>query len=428
MSPSSAKGRKRGNSFIIITDRIEHDPAHHLAGPFMPQTPLGSLTPVEERSASPFRGRTFSRPSVSPWLRWAIEPVEAFKLLIVPVVLYVNWEVLAPWLGKSLEPILYPILGPYPNAQSANPFGVFFLLSHYIPTSTLDDPRYQKGWFDLAFIAYHIVFWSMVRQFVTINICRPIAKYYGIRKEGKLDRFGEQGYAVFYFFIMGCWGLRIMAQLPTWWYRTEYFWIDYPHWDMVPELKRYYLMQMAYWSQQLLVMLLKFEKPRKDYNELVAHHIVTIWLVGWSYLVNLTLIGNAVYMSMDIPDTSLAFSKLLNYIQWERAKVVSFALFIGIWTYFRHILNLVILYSVWTEFDLIPEHTRVWDPPRGVWLPYWMKYQIFVPIALLQLLNLFWYYLIMRILYRAIMTSVTDDERSDDEDDDEDDGKDTKED
>ncbi len=56
--------------------------------------------------------------------------------------------------------------------------------------------------------------------------------------------------------------------------------LDYPHWDMVPELKRYYLMQMAYWSQQLLVMLLKFEKPRKDYNELVAHHIVTIWLVG----------------------------------------------------------------------------------------------------------------------------------------------------
>ncbi len=56
--------------------------------------------------------------------------------------------------------------------------------------------------------------------------------------------------------------------------------LDYPHWDMVPELKRYYLMQMAYWSQQLLVMLLKLEKPRKDYNELVAHHIVTIWLVG----------------------------------------------------------------------------------------------------------------------------------------------------
>ncbi len=215
--------------------------------------------------------------------------MEAFKLLIVPVVLYVNWEVLAPWLGKSLEPILSPILGPYPDAQSANPFGVFFLLSHYIPTSTSDDPRYQKGWFDLAFIAYHIVFWSMVRQFVTINICRPIAKYYGIRKEGKLDRFGEQGYAVFYFFIMGCWGLvsshlyclrsPLNYPLPAHHGPTTNMvvsngilldWcvfynhnlpprltmhLDYPHWDMVPELKRYYLMQMAYWSQQLLVML-----------------------------------------------------------------------------------------------------------------------------------------------------------------------------
>lgn len=49
---------------------------------------------------------------------------------------------------------------------------------------------------------------------------------------------------------------------------------------MVPGLKWYYLMQGAYWCQQLLVMALKLEKPRKDYNELVAHHIVTLWLIG----------------------------------------------------------------------------------------------------------------------------------------------------
>ena len=55
---------------------------------------------------------------------------------------------------------------------------------------------------------------------------------------------------------------------------------DYPHWEMKPELKRYYLMQAAYWCQQLLVLLLGLEKPRKDYYELVAHHFVTLWLVG----------------------------------------------------------------------------------------------------------------------------------------------------
>lgn len=49
---------------------------------------------------------------------------------------------------------------------------------------------------------------------------------------------------------------------------------------MQPELKRYFLMHAAYWCQQLIVLLLRLEKPRKDYNELVAHHIVTLWLVG----------------------------------------------------------------------------------------------------------------------------------------------------
>jgi acyl-CoA-dependent ceramide synthase len=118
---------------------------------------------------------------------------------------------------------------------------------------------------------------------------------------------------------------------------------------MIPELKRYYLMQSAYWCQQLIVLVLGLEKPRKDYHELVAHHIVTLWLVGyvrplpspissfihfnsWSYLVNLTLIGNAVFMSMDIPDTFLAISKILNYIQWDTAKVYTFAFFFGVWT------------------------------------------------------------------------------------------------
>jgi len=124
---------------------------------------------------------------------------------------------------------------------------------------------------------------------------------------------------VLYFSFFGAWGVRIMSHLPTWWYNSEQFWIDYPHWQMTPELKRYYLMQASYWCQQLVVLLSKLEKPRKDYKELVAHHIVTLWLVGWSYGINLTLIGNAVYTSMDIPDVLLAVSKIFNYLRWKRS-------------------------------------------------------------------------------------------------------------
>ncbi|KAI0832388.1 TLC domain-containing protein [Trametes gibbosa] len=387
------------------------DPAHHLAGPFRPQTPLGqSPAPSPVRySRSPPPILRWSTESRGFWadiksLRWVVVPSSSLKVLLFVFILWANWELVAPHVAPGLS----------------NPFAPLLFISHRIPGTSDDDPRYQKGWLDLAFLAYYIVFWSFIRQTITLYFFRPLAKWFGIRRETKLDRFGEQGYAVLYFAFTGAWGMRIMAQLPTWWYRTEHFWIDYPHWDMKPELKAYYLAQAAYWCQQLLVLLLGLEKPRKDYNELVAHHFVTLWLVGWSYLVNLTFIGNAVYLSMDLPDSLLGFSKLLNYIQWERTKTAVFIVFLFVWSYFRHWLNWVMLYSVWNEFDLMPETSKRWSPQDGVWLTWWMKYQIFAPILLLQFLNLFWYFLILRIAWRAISGSQVTDDRSDDEGEDDD--------
>ncbi|KAI0750712.1 longevity assurance proteins LAG1/LAC1 [Daedaleopsis nitida] len=400
--------------------KIENDPGHHLAGPFRPQTPLDEgSAPSSPPAPSSFWKK--KEDAVTPWstqsrgfwtdiksLRWVVVPSSSLKILLIVVVLWANWEILAPYVAKD----------------TPNPFSALLFISHRIPTSSEDDPRYRKGYLDLVFLAYYVVFWSFVRQTFTLYVFRPLARWFGLKKEAKLDRFAEQGYAVVYWGGMAAWGARIMAQLPTWWYQTQYFWIDYPHWDMKAELKCYYLLQAAYWFQQLFVMLLGLEKPRKDYYELVAHHIVTLWLIGWSYLVNMTIIGNAVFLSMDLPDSFLGLSKLLNYLQWERAKTAVFVVFIFIWSYFRHWLNWVILHSVWYEFDLLPETAKSWTPEKGVWMAWWMRYQIFAPILLLQFLNLFWYFLICRIAYRYVDGTTFTDERSDDEDDGEPDEKD----
>ncbi|KAJ7758682.1 TLC domain-containing protein [Mycena metata] len=204
----------------------------------------------------------------------------------------------------------------------------------------------------------------------------------------------------------------MMSQLTMWWYRTEYFWIDYPHTHLPPSLKRYYLLQTAYWVQQFLVLVLGLEKPRKDYRELVAHHVVTLFLVVTSYVMNLTYIGSAIYMSMDIPDMFLALSKLLNYIQWNTVNNFVLAAFVLSWGYFRHYLNLAILWSVWFQFEeYIPSPETF--PPR-VW------HTAFAALVLLQALNLFWGYLIVRIVVRVVTTSKAADVRSDDEDEGED--------
>jgi acyl-CoA-dependent ceramide synthase len=117
-------------------------------------------------------------------------PASALKLLLIPLVLYINWEILAPYVAKDFP----------------NPFAPLIFISHYIPTSSPDDPRYAKGYLDLVFVAYYIIFFSFVRQTVTISLCRPLARHFSITKQAKIDRYGEQGHALVYFGLMGGWG------------------------------------------------------------------------------------------------------------------------------------------------------------------------------------------------------------------------------
>ena len=70
--------------------------------------------------------------------------------------------------------------------------------------------------------------------------------------------------------------------------------------------------------------------------------------------------------------------------------------------YARHYLNFKILYSHWFEFDLISDDMRGWYPAQGLWMVWWMKHQMFFALLGLQFLNIFWYYLIWRILLRYV--------------------------
>ncbi len=119
-----------------------------------------------------------------------LSPASSLKLLVIVVLLWSNWEILTPLVAKGIP----------------NPFAPLLFISHRVPASSPEDPRYQKGYLDLVFIAFYVVFWSFIRQSITLWFLRPLAKWFGIRRELKLDRFGEQGYAVAYFAFTGLWG------------------------------------------------------------------------------------------------------------------------------------------------------------------------------------------------------------------------------
>jgi acyl-CoA-dependent ceramide synthase len=114
----------------------------------------------------------------------------SLRLLLLPILLYLNWEFVSLFIDVG-----------WPN-----PFRHAFLLSGYIQHSNPDDPQYQKSWWDLLFLAYYIIFFAFVRQSILIYIARPLARYFGLRRPAKVDRFGEQTYALLYFAVFGAWG------------------------------------------------------------------------------------------------------------------------------------------------------------------------------------------------------------------------------
>src|SRR5437763_16453730 len=77
-------------------------------------------------------------------------------------------------------------------------------------------------------------------------------------------------------------------------------------------LMAYCLLQARYCSQQAIVLMLQLEKPRKDFKELVGHHIITLALIGLSYRFHFAYMGIAVYITHDISDFFLAVSHCPN--------------------------------------------------------------------------------------------------------------------
>lgn len=291
---------------------------------------------------------------------------------------------------------------------------MFVKVSYPIPGT--DPVQYGKGKRDFAFVAFYVIFFTFWREFWMQVVLRRLALYFGLRKKGKINRFMEQTYCIVYYGISGPFGLYIMKQLPLWYFNTTAFYENYPHKTHDLLFKCFYLLQAAFWAQQSLVLALQLEKPRKDFKELVFHHIVTIALIFLSYRFHFTWMGIAIYVTMDISDFFLAMSKTLNYID-SILVAPFFGLFALVWIYLRHYLNILILWSCLTEFRTVGDYTLNWDTQQyKCWISQIITFSL---ILALQLVNIYWLFLIMRIAYRLVVTKVAEDVRSEDEDSDE---------
>lgn len=336
----------------------------------------------------PFSKRRKAKTLLQQWKRYALRHTWVTPLVLIAVFLS-----------------LYVF-----NPTTSNPIHHFLFLSYKLPLEPGQRrPVYAKGLWDIAFVFFHVIILSFTREFIMQKFLRPLSRRCGLRSRAKQSRFMEQMYTAIYFGIVGPWGLYVMSRTPVWYFNAQGMFEGFPHKTHDANFKFYYLFQAAYWAQQAIVLILGMEKPRKDFKELVGHHIVSLALIGLSYRFHFAYMGLGVFITHDISDFFLATSKTLNYLNHPLVGPY-FGFFILTWIYLRHYLNLRILWSEFNEFQTVGPYVLDWK--SGQFKCPLAHYISTALLTSLQSLNLFWLYHIIRIGYRFVFENVAEDDRS----------------
>jgi hypothetical protein len=73
-------------------------------------------------------------------------------------------------------------------------------------------------------------------------------------------------------------------------------------------MKLYYLIQLGKHSARFFIHV--FIRPEGNFMEFTLHHGITVFLVAYSYLTNMWLIGLMVFFLHDYSDFALALARL----------------------------------------------------------------------------------------------------------------------
>ncbi|KAH8697273.1 putative longevity-assurance protein [Talaromyces proteolyticus] len=318
----------------------------------------------------------------------------------------------------------------YPSVQSFTT--PFFQMSYYQPDTGL----YSQGWDDVYFVASAILAFTAVRAIFIDWIFRPFAKSTGLKKKTSI-RFAEQAWLIVYDVSYWSYGVYLWSN-SSYWGDFRAVWAEWPKPSASAGMKWYLLTQLAFWIQQIFVV--NIEERRKDFLQMLSHHVATSMLLGSAYIYRFYNVANVVLSLMDIVDWMLPLAKILKYYGYEILCNVVFVLLILTWFVSRHVIYPALCWSIFKNIPVaLPYgcysgktavmYTANAYPNRFAYLfgPYLneegpicmnqtVKWIFLSFLLFLQGLSMLWFTLIVKIAINAVRSGNAEDSRSDGED------------
>ncbi|KAI1422943.1 longevity-assurance protein [Xylaria sp. FL1777] len=218
----------------------------------------------------------------------------------------------------------------------------FFTLSGYNPATG----KYAKTHDDFYFVGFCVVLFSGIRASLMKYVLAPFARYWGLSNKKRIARFSEQGWMFMYNTVFWTLGMHIYFKSP-YFLKLEELWTDWPQKELDGLTKGYILAQLAYWTQQVLVVNLEARRP--DYWQMIAHHFATITLIVAAYAYHYTRVTNLIFVLMDIIELIFPLAKCLKYLGFTTICDIIFGIFMVTWLVTRHVFYLMVCWSVYYE-------------------------------------------------------------------------------
>ncbi|XP_017689119.1 PREDICTED: ceramide synthase 4-like [Lepidothrix coronata] len=215
-----------------------------------------------------------------------------------------------------------------------------------------------------------------------------------------MKKFCEASWRFTFYFTSFFSGLALLYDKPWFWDPTM-CWLKFPQQPLPPALGWFYLLELSFYCS--LVATLPFDVKRKDFKEQIIHHIATITLIFVSYCANMIRFGMMVMLVHDASDYILELAKMLHYLKWQRVCDAVFFAFAVVFILSRLVLfPLIVYYYFVTKLPLFP-----------------ISCLINAFLGVLQLLHIFWSYLIIHMIFSVIFRGgKRQDARSDTEESD----------
>jgi len=217
-----------------------------------------------------------------------------------------------------------------------------------------------------------------------------------LNRPSQLQKFNECCWRFTFYVVVWVYGLYVLKD-KIWFYDTNWCWKNYPNHLVSDDIYFYYIIEISFYFSLLASQF--SDVKRKDFWQMFLHHIVTLTLLIMSLLCNFSRIGSLVLLLHDTADPWLEMAKMGSYAKLKKICDPVFAGFALVWLISRLIVYpYVILYT--TTFEI---HEHISSFP---------SYYVFsTMLQVLQIMHVIWFWMILRVAYKALFTGVTEDDR-----------------